>query len=119
MINIAENGIITMSSGDSFSYPLFINAGSKLAPLRYTVSGEDCVYFALCEPTQPFECGVVRKTFTEEHNNLFGDVMVELESAETIKLRPGTYYYEVRLSYVKDDKTYWCTIVPPRKLYII
>lgn len=119
MINIAENGIITMAAGDSFSYPMFINAGNKLAPLRYTLTGEDRVYFVIGRPNQPFEHGEVRKIFTEEHNNEFGDVMIEIDHEDTRCLHPGTYYYEIRLSYNYEGKTYYCTIVPQRKFYII
>lgn len=119
MTSISNNFIITMNSGDYFDYPLFINAGNEMMPLRYVLEDDDKVYFSIVEPNQSFEFGIVRKLFTKENLNRFGDVEVILNSSDTYNLLPGTYYYEIKLSIVRDNKEYLETIVPRRKLYIM
>ena len=47
MLTISNNGIITVNRGDDFSVPLFINQGTELAPVRYTLTGTDEVYLGV------------------------------------------------------------------------
>ena len=118
MVSISENGIISMNTGDYFKAPLFINAGDALTPLRYVLEENDKVYFAILEPNQPFNFGVVRKIFTKDNLNTCGDVEIVLETSDTEKLLPGAYYYEIKLSIVRDNKEYVETIIPRRKIYL-
>lgn len=119
MACISRNGIITMNAGDYFKYPLYINAGSVLEPLRYILENDDKILFSIMEANQPFEYGIVRKIFTKEHLNAFGDVEVEFEPKDTENLLPGNYYYEVKLLIRKDNKTYVNTVVPKKKFCIV
>lgn len=119
MIRIANNGIITMTAGDTFKYPMFINAGNIASPLRYILTENDKVCLSIKEPGQPFEHAIVRKVFTKDNLNVFGDVVVELDNSDTENLVEGTYYYEVRLLYTNGDKTSYSTIIPDRKFYIL
>ena len=47
MFNIAYNGIITVTRGDSFRLPIALNYGTNLEPLRYQMSQKNFVYFAV------------------------------------------------------------------------
>lgn len=120
MHKIAENGIITMTAGDSLLAPLYISYETpEGSEAYYTLEANDKVYFAILEPHQPFEAGLVRKIYTAENLNKYGCVIIELDATDTENLRKGTYYYEIKFSTVKNNKEYVDTIVPRRKLYII
>ena len=115
MISISNNDIITINKGDSFKYPLFINAGDRLNPVRLRIGEGDTVYLAVCEPHQPFECGVIRKRYTINDTNTKGDVVVRLEESDTEDVLPGVYYFEGKIK-LHNNKTY--TIIPKRKFII-
>lgn len=119
MACISQNGIITLNAGDYFEYPLFINAGSVLEPLRYILENDDKVYFSIMEPNQPFEFAIVRKIFTKDDLTPMGDVNVVLNSEDTEYLLPGCYYYEAKLLIRKDNKDFISTVVPKRKFYVM
>ena len=67
MVTISNNGFITLNRGDSFSVPLFINGGSELVPIRYSLSAhpETEIYFGVMEPGQPFENAIIISHFFE------------------------------------------------------
>lgn len=115
MISISNNNIITINKGDSFKYPLFINAGDRLNPVRLRIGEGDTVYLAVCEPHQPFECGVIRKIYTINDTNTNGDIVVRFNERDTEDVLPGVYYYEAKIK-LHNDKTY--TIIPKRKFMI-
>ena len=119
MACISRNGIITINAGDYFKYPLFINAGSIMEPLRYILEGDDRLYFSIMEPNQPFECAIVRKIFTKDDVDVFGDVEIVLESTDTQNLLPGNYYYEVKLLMKNGDNECLSTVVPKKKFYVL
>jgi hypothetical protein len=66
MIKISNNGIITMTKGDDVSLPFFINQGTKIKPIRYSLlsnhNGE--LYIGIMMPYQDFEDALVRKKYT-------------------------------------------------------
>lgn len=97
MFNIAYNGIITMNRGDSFYFPLTINAGTNLEPLLYSLTPTDNVYFAVMEPNQPFENALIRKKFTFNDCDENGNVIVRFKPQDTQCVLPGKYYYQVKL----------------------
>lgn len=119
MHRIAENGIITMTAGDTLLAPLFLNAGTKLEPKRYVLTPGDRVFFAVMLPGQPFEKALVRKEYTSEDLTSLGDVLIRLDAEDTENIRPGTYWYEVKLMATRNDKDYVDTVVPRRKFFII
>ena len=51
-MNISNNGFITINRGDSFSAPLFINCGTQLMPIRYSLKDHPRteVYLGVMEP---------------------------------------------------------------------
>lgn len=120
---ISNNGIIVINKGDTFATKLFINVGGVASTESYSLSPLDKVYFAICEPNQEFENGVVRKMFTptvDEDGEL--EIEIKLNPSDTENLLPGTYYYEIKLKIVasesNEDDVVITTIVPKRKLVI-
>lgn len=119
MFNISKNGIITLSRGDSFSLDVFINVGTALNPVEYTLDGDDKLYFALCEPNQPFECAIIRKEFNKNDATEEGLVRMVFDSEMTECLMPGTYFYTVKLVTGPEDEREVNTIISKTKFYII
>ena len=103
MFNIAYNGIITMNRGDSFCFPLTINAGTNLEPLLYLITPTDNVYFAVMEPNQPFEDALIRKKFTFEDCDQNGNVIIKFKPQDTQCVLPGKYYYQIKLQRFNSD----------------
>lgn len=120
MIEINNNGIITMNMGDTFSYPLFINAGDKLTPIRYKLRDLDSIEFAIERANDAFANAPIKKTYTKANCNVYGDVVINLTSADTNNLGDGKFYYEIKLHLKPNANTeYIQTIVPKRKFIIL
>ena len=121
MFTISKDGIITMSRGDHFSVPLFINAGTEISPVRYPLQDNDIVYLGICEPGQSFETAIVRKVYDKDNReiNEHGDLVVTFNTKDTEYLENGLYYYIVKLV-MKDSNgnDIINTIIPKRKFYI-
>lgn len=97
MFSRSPQGIITMTRGDSFSFPLFINCNTDILPQRYTLQEEDVLHFRVKKPNQLFEKSVIRKSYTSSDLNEDGDVVVRFRPEDTVELLPGKYYYEVKI----------------------
>lgn len=123
MYSISNNGIITLTRGDSLKLPLFINAGDETDMARYSLRNNDELYFGVMEANAPFEHSLIRKVYTKDNLNRYGDVVVDLGLDDTQYLQPGTYYYEGKLkTYArKDGKNVEVivTVVPRRKFVIV
>ena len=78
--------------------PLFINKGTLLEPIRYNLfeNPNTQVYFGLMLPGQYFENAVVRKKYTKNDVNEFGDVIIKFIPEDTLYLDPGKYFYEIK-----------------------
>lgn len=108
MLNINRtNGIISLVRGDSATFPLFINTGTPLEPvrfdLRYNPGSE--LYLGVCQPNERFEDAIIRKKYTGAdlfNFNSDGDLMVEFTTEDTEYLLPGVYYYEIKLREVSN-----------------
>lgn len=116
MFNISDNKIITVSRGDSFALDVFVNIGTPWDETLYTLQGEDKLYFALCEPNQPFEFALIRKVFTKDDVTEDGLVHMEFTPEMTEYIMPGTYYYTIKLVTNDGDIS---TIISKTKFYII
>ena len=121
MFNVSRNGIITMNRGDTWDTPLFLNLGTSLEPTPFIPSKNDFIYFGLMEPNQPFECAIVKKTFT---NKDFDEetlcLTLSFSSCDTENLLPGTYYYEIKLCINQGTAVEEVhTIVPKTKFIIV
>ena len=93
MFKIANNGIITVTRGDTFSLPLFINMGNEFTPYRYELKENDRVYVGVMEPNKSFENAIIRKMYTKDDMNKNGDIEVRFESKDTQFLLPGTIVF--------------------------
>lgn len=112
MYSISDNGMITLPRGDIFRVPLFINNGTQFRPVRYYIEEHPNakVYLGIMKYNEPFEYATIRKKFTADSKlNSYGDLVIELLPEDTICLRPGKYYYEIKL--LKDNGEVQ-TIVP-------
>lgn len=115
MFSINPEGIITASRGDTFEAHLFINAGSKLKPKKYFITDADEIYLGVMEPNQLFENAIIRKKYTAEDKNKDGNIVVKFDSQDTAYLKPGKYYYQIKLK--SEDVVN--TITPKQLFYII
>ena len=89
--------------GDSFTAPIFINIGSKLAPVYYTLKPTDKLYFGLMEPNQAFEDAVVKKVFDfTSPQDSEGNTLLMLKPTDTEKLLVGQYYYMIKLRTIDE-----------------
>lgn len=109
MACLYRNGIIELNRGDTVTFPIYINIGTRLCPVIYEMRGcdepdhgeepyTDNLYFAIMEPNQRWEDAIVKKTFDYkdfDHEHLCA--IVHLYPEDTEYLNPGTYYYQVKL----------------------
>lgn len=98
MFNRSPLGIITMNRGDSFSFPLFINCGTDITPVRYVLKSDEILYFGVKEPNQLFENSVIRKRYSSTDLNADGDVVIRFDPRDTVRVLPGKYYYEIKIA---------------------
>lgn len=102
-----SNNMIELTRGDSAKYPLFINMGTDLYPIRYELGDKDELYLGIMEPNQPFECALVKKKYTNKNINDHKDVIVKIHPEDTVALIPGKYYYQIKLrKYIEAENDY-------------
>lgn len=122
MFDISRNGIITMSRGDTWKTEIFVNVGTELVPIGYTLKENEYLYFGLMEPNQPFEVALIRKRIdrTAVVEGDAGYYKINFEVEDTEHLLPGTYYYEVKLLRIDEDTggNLIDTIIPRTKFVI-
>lgn len=94
---ISDNNIITLAKGDNFTYNYYVNSRTQICPERYILQENDKLYFALCEPNQPYEEALFIKEYTDENLNADGDVIIKFVPEDTKFLLPGKYYYTIKL----------------------
>ena len=98
MFNIDRDMKITITRGDDSGYhSLFINEGSKEQPIRYVLKQDDKLYLGIFEPNGKFENALVKQIYTSDNLNEDGDIQISFKSKDTLKLKPGLYYYQVKL----------------------
>lgn len=119
MFDIDNNGIITLTRGDTAQTYLFLNQGTEFSPVRFSLGDEDKIYFGIIEPNYTFETAIVKKVYTKDDLNENGDIIISFESKDTEKLLPGTYYYEVKLVYKKDNEEFVNTVVIKNKFILL
>ena len=128
MFNIANNGIITITRGDTFTTSIFINLGTELDPKQGILQDGDLVCFALCEPNQPFEHAIIKKVMTNKDLDENNNVILEFKHNDTQFLLPGVYYYQIKAYFpygtvsdedsgIRDAEVH--TIIPKTKFIIV
>lgn len=112
MFDISNNGIITITRGDSAVTNMIINLGTELQPDIFDASKYPSakVYFGLMEPNCPFEKAILKKVFTtkdfvadELGRKLF--LRISFSPEDTESLIPGVYYYSIKLWRPATDLT--------------
>ena len=116
-----ENGIITMTRGDTFQTPIYINEGTKLEPQLRNMKPTERLYVGVMEPGQQFEDAIIRKVYTSEDiTDDNGNTLLCFTTNDTIKLRSGKYYYSIKLvDKQSDDETTVKTIVNKTLLWLV
>lgn len=120
MVSISRDGIISLTRGDSFSVPLFINNGSQLKPERRILDDKDEIFLGIMEPNQIFECALIKKKFRKENTNKKGDVVIKLSPEDTVNIIPGKYYYQIKAKLYRSDTDSFDvnTIVDKKEFFI-
>lgn len=115
--------VITISRGDSASFPVFINEGPAWAPLQYDLSEYDTIYFGVMEVGRKFEDAILKKTFNcYSEKDEDGDLLIKINPIDTLHLRPGKYYYSIKMKSIDPVSlmvTNVTTIIPDTIFYII
>ena len=121
MLEISNNGIITITKGDYAEIPLFLNQGNQLYPIRYSLQKDQQSYitFAIMRPNEIFERAVVNKTITASspHTGQH-DAVIVLKPEDTLRLMPGKYFYSVRLNLFQHGHYCQHTLIPERMFFI-
>lgn len=135
--------IISLVRGDTLTQSIYLNQGTPLYPIRYTLSGEDKLYLAIMEPNQRFEDAILKKSFNANSEKTGdGDLIITLNSSDTENLLPGLYYYTIKMEFSEENFLSLCanktlkkfgfmtlnslsqnsrvwTVVPNRKFFIV
>ncbi len=121
MVTVSKDGVISLTRGDSFSIPLFINNGTALKPERRILDDKDEVYMGIMEPNQPFECALIKKKFTKADTNAKGDIVIKLYPDDTACVLPGKYYYQVKAKLYRADNDNFDvnTIIDKKEFFIM
>lgn len=122
MFDISNEGNIQLIRGDSLSLALFINKGNELYPVRYDLTDDDTVYFALMEDGQLFENAILKKMYTSKNaQTKEGDLIISLSTEDTQNLREGLYKYTIKLRTKNEDtgKYQVDTVVTEHNFYVM
>lgn len=118
MLKISNNGFITISRGEEFTLPLFINNGTKMRPARYYIQEhpKDTIYLGVMEATQPFKNALIKKCYNADSAvNEYGDLVVSFSKDDTLYLVPGKYYYEI----IRQDSKGCFEVISPATEFVI
>lgn len=77
------------------------------------------VYLGVFLPHQPFEYSLIRKKFTYQDVNRFGDVIIKIDSQDTIGLIPGNYKYSVKLRMCDPIQGEWVATIIDKEDFIV
>ncbi len=103
MFSIADNNVITITRGDSASFSLFLNKGTKLEPEQYVLTDNDAVYMGIMEANQMFENAIVKYKFTVDDLDKNNDVKIKIKATDTEYLEEDKYFYQIKLVYTDED----------------
>ena len=115
MVRVSNDGNVVINRGDTVNFLLFINKGTEMQPLRYIPQEGDTIFVGITEPNQPFECAILKQKYTNANLNADGDVVIKLTPKDTECLKPGKYFYEIKLKFANEEVN---TIIPQRQFNI-
>ena len=119
MLAIDTNGNIRVNRGDVFQMPLFIDISTNLFySMRFKFHEGDILQFHIMEPNQPFSKALIKKEFTIDDLNEYGDILINFDHEDTCWMIPNTYFYEVKLIRTVEEEKKVITIVSRRKFVI-
>lgn len=121
MFVIYDNNLIDMNRGDSRSFTIFINKGSKLEPIRYILQEvADKLVFYLTKAQDAFEDAILVKELTSNDLNSDGDAVINFMPEDTLDIESGVYFFEVKLFHKTcDNKEEVQTVIPKRRFTIL
>ncbi len=120
---ISDNQIIYISRGQYLSFPVYINSfDDDFQLIPYHLQEYDKLYFYVLYPKQDYDDTQHTPLIKKEYGQPEGedeDVTVTITSAETNALRPGTYYYEIRLVQAKGQPEERTEVLMPKRKFIV
>lgn len=140
MFTVNTNYDIKMSIGDAAQFPLFLNIGTRAAPISYKFEKNDgCeIYFYLIDPdnykydydikkTITTSGTIVTERFWEEEPiietgkatiNANNNLVIKLEPEDTENLMPKNYLYQVKAKVRCDKVDNSNLVIDPEDEYI-
>lgn len=119
MFDISTNQAIKLSKGDSVQFPLFLNQGTEIKPIRYEIQAEsECECHFLLFDRNNYDIPLFQKIFkpngeivsyqnneyqttvtvsSDEVINENGDFIISICSSDTINLDEGEYIYQIKV----------------------
>lgn len=121
MFHIAKNGIITLTRGDTCSFPISLNIGTPLSPIIFDLQEGDKVVFKLMRANEKSEDALLTKKYTINDLDEEGNIIVSFDSNDTLFLEDGVYFYEMKIEYIRNgnDFEYVNTFIPRTRFYIV
>ena len=122
MFKIDSNQVIKMSRGDNIKFPLFLNKGTRMAPIRYGFEADDgCeVYFYLFNYNSSTDCPLFKKIFTANNDLWYhsngttdNDMKIELSPNDPLcnskfslkDLCDGEYLYQIKAKLLDREES--------------
>ena len=116
---VKKNNNLTMIRGDSFEHHFCLETGRFPRKKKLVIGDDDLIYFGVMYPNDHFEGCIFKKELTKEDFDSDGNLVVTINPEDTHWLRPGTYYYEIKLLYSSSENTYLKTLVQKTKFILI
>lgn len=121
-MKISEQGIIQFKKSSAGEVVLFINQGTRMRPVRYSMkfNRNSELYLGIMMPYQDFETALVRKKYTNQSKfTEYNDLLVDFNENDTKCLRPGRYYIEAKLRIFDNQGNEKVYTVLPKKIFQI
>ena len=116
---VKKDNMITMIRGDSFKHLFRFETGRFPRKKRIVLNDGDLIYFGLMYPEDYFEHCIFKKEFTKEDFNSEGDFILRLEPEDTVWLKPGTYYYEIKILHESSEDVHLHTLIQKTRFIIL
>ena len=116
---ISKNGIVTLIKGDTFHIVMDLNVGTPLQPLKFIMEDGDYVQFRLFRANNDWSNAVLIKQVTKDDLDNHGNAVFTFESEDTENLSCGTYYYQVKLFYTRENNLRVITLMPRTKFHLM
>lgn len=97
MLDVSNNGIISIVRGDTVVYNFMINLGTVMMPRYYRLQKNEYLRFYLTEPNMNVDSNVIYKEYSIDDMNEDGSVNIKLSSDDTTFLEREVYYYTIKL----------------------